>query len=121
MNLPYYYSSGYKFINIPPLNNAMPFSKTFPKPVPGSTYPSWEEVYLTEKEEQDVESACRRENFRLLDEALHEAKALAIKHGINSEENQTRLGVALFEKLSSHVVFWKESKAKEKFDALFKH
>jgi hypothetical protein len=98
----------------------MAFSKTFPKTVPGSNYPQWEEVFLTEAEEKQAEDESRKVNFQLLDESLLEAKSLAIKHGINSEENQTKLGVALFEKKASHLVFWKESKAKEKFDGMFK-
>ncbi len=99
----------------------MPFSKTFPKQVPGSNYPSWEEVYLSEQEEQEVEEASKRMNFQLLDECLQEAKILAIKHSINTDENVANLARALFEKKASHVVFWKESKAKEKFDQMFKH
>ena len=51
-----------------------------------------------------------------MDESIQEAKALAIKNGINEDEITTRIAIALFEKKSSHVVFWKESKAKEKFD-----
>lgn len=94
----------------------MPFSKTFPKTVPGSNYPQWEEVYLSEEEEQQVEEECQRENHRLLDECLEEARSLAIKHGINNEDNVARLAIALFEKKASHAVFWKENKAKEKFD-----
>ncbi len=98
----------------------MPFSKTFPKTVPGSNFPVWEEVFLTDEEEQSVEEQCRRENFRILDQCLDDAKALAIKHRLNTEENQIALGVALFEKRASHEVFWKENKAKEKFDQEFK-
>lgn len=94
----------------------MPFSKTFPRTIPGSNYPAWEEVYLTEEEEKAVEVECQTENFRLLDDCLREAKALAIKHGMNTEDIVTRLAIALFEKRASHEVFWKESKAKEKFD-----
>ncbi len=94
----------------------MAFSKTFPKNVPGSNYPVWEEVFLTAEEELEVEEESRKTNFHLLDESLREAKALAIKHGINTEENVTQLAIALFEKRASHVVFWKESWAKEKFD-----
>ncbi len=94
----------------------MPFSKTFPKTIPGTNYPLWEEVYLTPAEEEQVEQDCKRENFRILDECVRDAKALAIKHSINTEENVTHLAIALFEKQASHVVFWKESKAKEKFD-----
>lgn len=94
----------------------MAFSKTFPRTIPGSNYPVWEEVFLTEEEEKEVEEACRRENFQILDSSLQEAKILAIKHGANTEENQIRLAIALFEKRASHLVFWKESRAKEKFD-----
>ena len=94
----------------------MPFSKTFPKTIPGSNYPQWEEIVLTVDEERQVEEDCKRENYRLLDESLREAKALAIKHAINTEENVTQLAIAFFEKRASHVVFLKESWAKEKFD-----
>ena len=97
----------------------MPFSKTFPRTIPGSNYPVWEEVFLTPEEEKQVEEQCRKENFQLLDACLQEAKALAIKHGINTEENVTRLAIALFEKKASHVVYGKENKAKEKFDKKF--
>ena len=94
----------------------MAFSKTFPRTIPGSTYPLWEEVFLTEAEERLVEERCREENLQLLNECMQEAKNMAIKHGVNSDENVARLAVALFEKRASEVVFWKESKAKEKFE-----
>ena len=94
----------------------MAFSKTFPRTVPGSNYPTWEEIKLTTEEELEVEELCRKENFSLLDDCLREAKSLAIKNQINTEENVTNIAIALFEKRASHVVFWKESKAKEKFD-----
>jgi hypothetical protein len=94
----------------------MGFSKTFPRNVPGSNYPVWEEISLSSDEEKAVEEACKRENFRVLDQCLGEGKALAIKHGMNTEEIVTRIAVALFEKRVSHEVFWKENKAKEKFD-----
>ncbi len=94
----------------------MAFSKTFPRTVHGSNYPLWEEIYLTETEERQAEEKCKEENFQLMDEALREAKILAIKHGINEDLIRTQLAIALFEKRASHVVFWKESLAKEKFD-----
>lgn len=99
----------------------MAFSKTFPKKDPNSSYPVWEEVYLTEQEELASEELCSKENFKLLDQALNEAKIIAIKHGLNSDENRIKLAIALFEKKASHAVFWKENKAKEKFDKMFKH
>lgn len=99
----------------------MAFFKTFPRTIPGSNYPLWEEIVLTEEEEKAVEEVCRRENLRLLDHCLDDAKVIAIKNGLNTEENQIRLAVVLFEKRASHEVFWKENKAKEKFDSLFRH
>ncbi|PIN76580.1 hypothetical protein COV17_01885 [Candidatus Woesearchaeota archaeon CG10_big_fil_rev_8_21_14_0_10_36_11] len=99
----------------------MVFSKTFPRTAKDSSYPTWEEVYLTEDEEKDVEEKCKREHFVILDECLRDAKAVAIKNAINTEENVTQLAIALFEKRASHSIFWKENKAKEKFDRMFKH
>ncbi len=94
------------------------FSKTFPKQIPGSNYPVWQEIKLTDEEEKAIEHECKQANFRMLDSCLTEAKALAIKHGINTGENQVKMAIALFEKRASHEVFWKENKAKEKFDSL---
>ncbi len=94
----------------------MAFSKTFPRTVPGTNFPLWEEVFLTAVEEREVEGQCREENFQLMSECVQEAKTLAIKHGINTDDNVARMAIALFEKRASHVVFWKESRAKEKFD-----
>jgi len=94
----------------------MAFSKTFPKTVSGSNYPSWEEVFLSLAEEDQAEKECQKKNFLLMDECLLEARSLAIKKGINTDENVVQLAIALFEKRASHVVFWKEMRAKEKFD-----
>ena len=94
----------------------MAFSKTFPKNVPGSNYPLWEEVFLTEAEETRIEEECRKANFLILDECLEDARVLAIKNGVNTDENRVQLAIALFEKRASHPVFWKESRAKDKFD-----
>ncbi len=94
----------------------MGFRKSFPRTVAGSNHPLWEEVELSEEEEKETEQLCRRENFRLLDESILDARTLAIKHGLNTEENVALLAIALFEKQASHRVFWKESKAREKFE-----
>ena len=94
----------------------MTFSKTFPKTVPGTNYPIWEEIFLTEEEEKQVEEDCRKSNFQMMDMSLQEAKMLAIKHGMNEDNNIVQIARSLFEKKASHVIFWKESKAKDKFD-----
>ena len=99
----------------------MPFSKTFPKTVLNSNYPVWEEITLTEEEERQVEEECRKANFMIFDRCLEEAKALAIRHGTNTDENRVKIAIALFEKRASHEIFWKENKAKEKFDKTHKH
>ncbi len=65
----------------------MGFSKTFPRTLPGSTYPIWEEIRLTEEEEREVEEACRRENYQIMDECIREARNLVIKSAVNTEEN----------------------------------
>jgi len=99
----------------------MVFSKTFPRNVEGSNYPKWEEVFLTEEEEKIVEEECRKENFKIMSSCLEEARAMAINKRLNTDENVVQIARALFEKRASHVIFWKESKAKEKFDVQFNH
>ncbi len=96
----------------------MNFSKKFPRTVPGTNFPIWEEVSLTEEQETQVENHSKQTNYQLMDECLLEAKQLTIKHQLNTEENIARIAVALFEKRASHQVFWKERKAKEIFDSL---
>ena len=94
----------------------MAFSKSFPKTLPGTNYPVWEEITLTEEEEKQVEEQCKKTNFLIMDEAIQEAKMLAIKNGMNEDSNIVQVAKSLFDKRASHLAFWKESKAKEKFD-----
>ena len=95
----------------------MAFSKAFPKYVQGSNYPKWEEVYLTEEEETLVEQKARLENVKLfkdcLDDAMNIVETKKLKH---YQTDLISIAIALFEKRSSHNVYWKENKAKEKFD-----
>jgi hypothetical protein len=98
----------------------MAFSKTFPRTLPGNNYPLWEEIFLTSEEERQVEQHFKQDNFSIMNQCLEDARILAIKNGINSDENRAKIAIALFEKQASHLVFWKESKAKEKFDRKFK-
>jgi hypothetical protein len=94
----------------------MTFSKKFPRDVQGSNYPVWEEIKLTPEEEKDIEQKCRVENFQLMEECLGDAQTLAIKSRVNNDENVVRLAISLFEKRASHEIYWKERKAKEKFE-----
>ena len=95
----------------------MPFSKSFPKTIEGSSYPQWEEIFLTEEEEKEEEGKCREENIKLMKECIDDAKKIIQEK--NMKEYQTdiiNMAISLFEKRASHSIYWKESKAKEKFD-----
>ena len=95
----------------------MGFSKSFPRTKEGTTYPQWEEVYLTAEEEKEQENKCRERNNSLMKECIDDAKTI-IKE-INMKDYQSDIisvATALFEKRASHEVYFKENKAKEKFD-----
>jgi len=95
----------------------MAFSKSFPKTVEGSTYPRWEEVFLTDEEEKEQEDMCRSENIEFMKQCIDDAKALIEGKGFKGfKEDILQVAIALFEKRASHSVYHKESKAKEKFD-----
>ncbi|MBN2142143.1 hypothetical protein JW711_02315 [Candidatus Woesearchaeota archaeon] len=94
----------------------MVFSKSFPKRSNKSVYPNWNDVFLSEDEERKVEQECREENVRLMKECLSDAGNIIMGKGFEEHQSDlVNLAVALFEKRASHVVFWKENKAKEKF------
>jgi len=95
----------------------MAFSKSFPKTVPGSSYPQWEEVFLTEEEEKEEEKKCREENIILMKECIDDAKKIILEKSMKDYQTDIiNIAISLFEKRASHSVYWKESKAKEKFD-----
>ena len=95
----------------------MAFSKSFAKRTEKSVYPKWVEVYLTEEEEREEEKKCRVENVRLMKECLEDARKIFASEKLKGYETSLiTLTIALFEKRASHSVYWKENKAKEKFD-----
>lgn len=95
----------------------MPFSKTFPKSTEKSVYPKWEEVYLTSEEERQVEDDVRKKNIDLMKQCIDDARVIAQeKRLLETQAIISSIAIALFEKRSSHEVFHKENKAKEKFD-----
>jgi hypothetical protein len=99
----------------------MTFSKRFPRDVSGSAYPQWEEIFLTDEEENEAELKARKEHILLMKKCLDDAdRILKSKKLKFSQSDLTRLALGLFEKRSSHVVYYKERKAKEKFDQLFR-
>jgi DNA helicase TIP49 (TBP-interacting protein) len=95
----------------------MPFSKSYPRTSKVSPYPHWEEIFLTEEEENLEEKKAREDNIRLMKECVEDAKALMQEKGLKDYQTDLiNIAISLFEKRASHSVYWKESKAKEKFD-----
>jgi hypothetical protein len=98
----------------------MAFSKSFPRTVKESGYPIWEEIYLTEVEEKEQEERCRKVNIQLMKECISDAQEISKEKDLkNFQTNVISIAISLFEKRASHAVYWKENKAKEKFDKLF--
>lgn len=99
----------------------MSFSKSFPRTSKTSSYPQWEEIFLTEEEEKIEEEKCRSENDKLMKECINDAKNIIKEKDLKDYQTVLiRIAIALFEKRASHSVYWKESKAKEKFDEKIK-
>lgn len=101
-----------------PFPVTMAFSKSFPRQLKGQNYPVWEEVFLSEAEEKLEESKAREENIRVLKECLHDAQEILKDSKLKDfQTNAVQLAISLFEKRASHSIYWKERRAKEKFDA----
>ena len=91
----------------------MVFSKSFPKIKEKQTV--WEEVFLTEEEEKEVEGKAKEENIRLMKECIEDAKKIIEESNLKPYQSDiVKVGISLFEKASSHSVYWKENKVKEK-------
>lgn len=96
----------------------MAFSKSFPRTLEGSNYPRWEEVFLSDDEEKTVDKKCKEESIALMKECIEDAKKLMAEKGLKEYQSDLiAMAISLFEKRASHVVYWRENKAKEKFDA----
>ena len=99
----------------------MTFSKQFPKSVDRSNYPKWVEIYLSEVEDKECEREAREDNVKLMKECIEDAKLMMKEKQLNDyQSDMIKLAISLFEKRASHVVHFKENKAKEKFDKLHK-
>jgi hypothetical protein len=99
----------------------MTFSKSFPKTTKGSNYPSWEEVYLSDEEEKEIEDKAKGENYNLMKECIDRAKSILQEKKLDyTHSDVISTAIALFDKIASHSVYHKEAKAKEKFDEKFK-
>ncbi len=97
----------------------MPFSKSFPEDSKG--YSEWREVYLTEEEEKEAEKKCREENIELMKECIEDAEEIFSEKDLKDYQSDViDTATSLFQKRASHEVFWKEQRAKEKFDNKYK-
>lgn len=98
----------------------MGFSKSFPRNVEGSSYPRWEEVSITNEEEKEEEEKARQDNIKLMKQCIDDAKAILLEAEMKDyQTDAVNMAVAMFEKRASHSIYWKENKAKEKFDNAF--
>ena len=99
------------------LQGLMAFSKSFPKTLEGVSYPKWVDVYLSEKEEFEVEEKTRVDNKELMIKCIQDAKEIAHSTQLNNYQSDIiNMAISLFEKLSSHSVYAKERRCKDKFD-----
>ena len=97
----------------------MAFSKTFPKSSEKSAYPKWVEVFLTDAEEKEQEALCRSENIKIMRDCIEDSKSIIKEKSLKEYQTDIiSMAIALFEKRASHEIFWKESKAKEKFEKM---
>ncbi len=98
----------------------MTFSKSFPRTTDKSVYPRWEEISLTEAEEAEQESIARQENIKKMHQCIKDAKSIIEAEALKPfQTDMVNMAIALFEKRASHEIYFKENKAKEKFDEKF--
>jgi hypothetical protein len=99
----------------------MTFSKSFPHTTEKSVYPKWEEILLSDDEELTQETLARKDNIKKMQECIDDAKRIIESKNLKPyQTDMINLAISLFEKRGSHEVYYKENKAKEKFDIKFK-
>ena len=99
----------------------MVFSKSFPHTTDKSVYPKWEEIVLTDVEEKEQEVKARKDNIGKMLECIEDAKTIIEAKSLKPyQTDMINIALALFDKRGSHEVYYKENKAKEKFDEKFK-
>lgn len=95
----------------------MAFSKSFPRTTDKSVYPIWEEIFLSDEEEKQIEEEVKQENIKIMEGCVDDAKKIIDGKGLKYyQADIIKLAVALFEKRASHHVYVKERRCKEKFD-----
>ena len=98
----------------------MVFSKSFPHTTEKSVYPTWQEIRLTNEEEKEQEVKARQENIIKMQECIADAKKIIESNKLKPyQTDMINVAIALFDKRGSHEIYFKENKAKEKFDEKF--
>lgn len=100
----------------------MAFSKSFPKTTDKTVYPRWEEIYLDAAEEKEQDSKARDDNIKLMKECINDARIIFTDCDLKDYQTDIiNAAIALFEKRASHSIYYKENRAKQKFDLLHKN
>ena len=95
----------------------MVYSKSFPRTIDGSNYPKWEEVFLTKNEEEKIDIDEKNENIKLFKECIIDAKKIISNQNLKEYQSDIiNMAISLFEKRASHIVYHKETFAKNKFN-----
>jgi hypothetical protein len=98
----------------------MTFSKSFPRTNGKTNFPIWEEIFLNNSDEREIESKAQCKTNALMKQCIEDARL--IMENMNLRDYQTdlvRMAVSLFEKRASHIVYWKEQACKDLFDSKF--
>lgn len=98
----------------------MVFKKSFPHTTDKSVYPKWEEISLSDVEERKQEVLAREDNINKMKECIVDAKSIIKSNDLKPyQTDMINIAIALFDKRGSHEIYYKDNKAKEKFDEKF--
>ena len=73
------------------------------------------EVKVTDEEEKEIEKECLLYNIKLIKECLKISESIINEEKLNYR-NKLRIALALYEKQSSHVVYWKDKYCRIKLE-----
>ena len=77
----------------------MAFSKSFPKTTDKSAYPKWEEIFLSDVEEKEIEEKAMKENIELMKKCIDDAKKIITEKNLKPYQTDLiRMAISLFEK-----------------------
>jgi hypothetical protein len=94
----------------------MVFSRTFPREIPGSNFPKWEEIFLSAQEEREREQVARQENLFLIRQCIADARNILKDSGMmDMQSHVLSVALGLFKKRANHAVHYKEECCKNKF------